>query len=131
MKNHPFLISDTASRSRNSKLYSQAFAAFGATGSQYCATTAGFGANQEAVGAFAFGNGRLISAFHDVPKNRYEIENGRLQPKFLFLSINIRKLNRISRLRPRFRPHRQHMAGIMDFLYNPAIFGRTFFSRPI
>lgn len=66
MKNHPFLISDTASRSRNSKLYSQAFAAFGSTGSQYCATTAGFGANQEAVGAFAFGNGRLISAFHDV-----------------------------------------------------------------
>ena len=66
MKNHPFLISDTASRSRNSKLYSQAFAAFGATSSQYCATTTSFGANQEAVGAFTFGNGRLISAFHDV-----------------------------------------------------------------
>ncbi len=66
MKNHPFLISGTAFRSGSPKLHCQAFAAFGATGCQYCATTAGFGADQEAVGAFAFGNGRLISAFHDV-----------------------------------------------------------------
>ena len=129
----PFSISGTACRSfpKRLGLNGQTLTAFGAARSQYGTAAAGFGAHQKAVGAFAFGYGRLISAFHDIPKNRYEIENGRLQPKFLFLSINIRKLNRISRLRPRFRPHRQHMAGIMDFLYNPAIFGRTFFSRPI
>lgn len=66
MKNHPFLISDIAFRSGNPRLHCQAFAAFGATCCQDCTAAAGFGADQEAVGAFAFGNGRLISAFHDV-----------------------------------------------------------------
>lgn len=47
------------------QLHSQAFATFGAASCQNSATTASFRAYQKAVGAFAFGNRRLVSAFHD------------------------------------------------------------------
>lgn len=51
------------------QLNGQTFAAFGTAGSQYGTAAAGFGTHQKTVGAFAFGNGRLVSTFHvGIPK---------------------------------------------------------------
>lgn len=48
------------------QLHSQAFATFGAACCQNSATATSFRANQKTVCAFAFGNGGLISTFHDL-----------------------------------------------------------------
>ena len=50
---------------KKTSLDSQAFTAFGATGSNHCAAAARFHARQETVGACALDFGRLVCAFHD------------------------------------------------------------------
>jgi hypothetical protein len=69
MKNHPFLSGDNIwqridSPRLKSGLYSQTCAAFGAASSNNCTTTFGAHTNQEAMGALAAHDRRLIRAFH-------------------------------------------------------------------
>jgi hypothetical protein len=51
-------------RPASKSLDSQAFAALGATSTNYGTAATGFHANQEAMGSFAANHGGLVCAFH-------------------------------------------------------------------